>query len=561
MSHDKLLLIANISHNYNGLKAIAEQKEKNQTELFGSGNLPLGILSIDSYVRHNCNRVDTRIIDLNTQFLKKIKFGNLDEQLDHIVENFETFLMEEIGPICIEFKPQIIAISTLFDKSIPTLFELSNSLRTLMPDALIIAGGHPANNLYEKLLGSCSSIDAICLGEGEIPFFELMNSSNPLAYIQDSPYFMTLNKCGKSQQDIRNVNLTNLDDIPMLDYDRFLKQYGNDILCLHNNVLDSAHAFNRQAILMTSRGCPYKCIFCASQLVHGHKMRANSLERVKSEIDYWVSVHKVTTLGIMDDHFLFDIPRAIAIIDYAGSHGLDIRFLNGLAIAPINQELVDCFVRNRIKEVHLALESGSDRVLKDIIKKPLSIKHANEVFNLFKGTDIFVKLYLVVGFPNETKEDIDETLQFLRKTYFHWALISPPTPISGSGLFKQMKETGLLMDYDFSNVSFFNNVYENKQLSNEMNGDIKYTVNLDVNFVNNPYMRLGEFQLARERFESLLISYPDHAFALYYLIKCLEAISEDKNHIEELKHHYNRVIAENSTWKQYALYFHIKTVI
>lgn len=109
--------------------------------------------------------------------------------------------------------------------------------------------------------------------------------------------------------------------------------------------------------------------------------------------------------------------------------------------------------------------------------------------------------------------------------------------------------------YDVSKVSFFDNAFENKALAKEMNGDIKYTVNLDINFVHNPYMRFGAYDLAKERFESLILNYPNHAFAIYYLVKCLEKLGHNENEIAKLKDRYNRLIKEDSKWQMYAGYF------
>lgn len=563
MEKNKIVFVANLSHNYSSLKVLAAQSEKNITELFGSSNLPLGILSIDSYVRKIEPNTETRIIDLNAEFLKKISKGEINSQLNSIVENFDSFLFDNLRYEIEEFQPDIVGISTLFDKSLSTLLTLSQKIKEVFPKVLVVAGGHPVNNLYSKIFEhELSGVDAICLGEGEIPFAELIVSTDKWKYLQDSPYFITKENYYNGEfQTLNDTFLDDLDEIPLYDFDGFFNKYGDEILYMHNNILDVEHSFNKQAVIMTSRGCPYNCIFCASKSVHGQKMRKHSVERIKSEIDYWVDCHKVNTIGFIDDHFLFDINRVIEICDYAGSKNVDIRFPNGLAIAPITGELIECLVRNNVREVQLALESGSERVLREIIRKPLSIKLAENVFNMFLDTNIFVKVFLVMGFPDETREDIHSSLEFLRKANFHWASISSPTPISGSRLL----EESLINDYADANyyekISFFSNCFENKDLSAEMNNDIRYTINLDVNFVHNPYMRMKKYDLAIERFESIIRNYPKHAFAHYYLAQCLEKIDSSNSLIANAKKTYNEIIASDSKWQKYANYFNLELKI
>jgi radical SAM superfamily enzyme YgiQ (UPF0313 family) len=247
------------------------------------------------------------------------------------------------------------------------------------------------------------------------------------------------------------------------------------------------------------------------------------------------------------------VDRAIELCDYAGSKGVDILFPNGLAIAPITEELVQCMERNHVREVNLALESGSQRVLHDIIQKPLTLDIADRVFGYFKKTNIFVRIFLVVGFPDETEEDIEEGLVYLRQADFSWCAISSPTPISGSRLLKECLEKGVLKEYeyDYDEMSYFKSSYVNQD---KYNGDLRYTINLDINFVHNALMRMKRYEEAMKRFESVLSTYPDHAFAWYYLAECQKILGMKMEYQQSLDH-YNKIVQTDAMWKKYAEYF------
>lgn len=546
----KVLFVSNLSHSRHSLQEIWKEKnDRNITELYGSSGFPLGILSIQSYITKYCENVETRIVDLNVEFLKKVRQGNIEQELEKYIECFEKSIMSELQDELMQFQPDIVAISSLFDKNISTLLILAAEIKKVFPNTIIIAGGHPVTNLYEYILiNAQGTIDAISYGEGEIPFKELLSSDDLREHLTVSPYFITVEKL-QSGFEKKYAYVENLDDIPMYDYETYLSKYGDEVLSYHNNVLDTEHSFNRQAVLMTSRGCPYNCIFCASHAVHGKKMRENSIERVKQELDYWIDKKHVETIGFIDDHFLYDVDRAIELCDYVGSKGVDIRFPSGLAIAPITKELVQCMVRNNVREVQLALESGSERVLKEIIKKPLSLEIADRVFGYFKETDIFVKCFLVIGFPDETEQDIEDGLRYLRQADFSWCSISNPTPISGSRLLKETLEKGILKEYDFDNVSFFKPSYANQE---RYNGDLRYTINLDINFVHNALMRMGKYEEAEQRFKSVIMNYPDHAFAWFYLAKCLKLTGRDETFAYSK---YQEIIERDEQWRKYSEYF------
>ncbi|GHV31427.1 hypothetical protein FACS1894167_13790 [Synergistales bacterium] len=417
----------------------------------------------------------------------------------------------------------------------------------MAPNALIIAGGYPCTHFVADIIAHNPAIDAICLGEGEIPFAELVGADDKREYLNTSPYFVTKTHTGTTKGFVCDIN-----DVPRLNYDGYIAKYGDDVIREYVNILSGGKgAYGSEGIMMTSRGCPFHCVFCAAHSIHGRNMRYLSMERVKAEVDYWIDNYNVTAINIIDDHLLGDVARLIEIIDYIAGKGRNVVFANTFAVAPVTKEFVDCLARNGINDVQLALESGSARVLREIMRKPLTLRKTDEVLAMFKGTDIFVKISLLVGFPDETIDDIKEALDYLRKAEYHWATISNLIPISGSEAYKQIiEDTGIEYKMDTANV--FAADYANPETVEYMLGDIKYTMNLDINFVHNGLMRAGKYEMAANRFESVIKSVPDHAFAYYYLAKCYEKIgvNYDNEYAE-----YKRIIGNSDFWSRYAAHF------
>jgi radical SAM superfamily enzyme YgiQ (UPF0313 family) len=525
-----------------------QNEEISLTELFNWSTWPLGILSLESYAKKNMPELQTEIIDLNRTFLDKMNSSpDYKTGLKEITDNYTQFLTEEIIGVCQSEPVDIIALSALFDISLSSLELVAAEARKAAPNALIVAGGYPCTHFAERIIARSPAIDAICLGEGEVPFAGLVEADDKRGYLEASPYFVT-----KTHTGTRNGFVSDINEIPMFDYGGYIAKYGDGVIREYVNVLNGGKsAFGAEGIIMTSRGCPFPCTFCAAHSIHGRGMRYLSTDRVKAEVDFWIDGYDVSTINIIDDHFLGDVGRAIEIIDYICSKGRNVFFANTLSFVPVTQAFVDCLVRNGIKDIHFALESGSARVLREVMRKPTTLKRADEVLAMFKGTDIFVKIALLVGFPDETPDDIDEALEYLRKAEYHWATISNLIPISGSQIYKQIVgDAGIEYDMDSANV--FTAGYANPATVEYMLGDIKYTMNLDINFAHNPYMRMGRYDLAARRFEAILRSYPSHAFAWYYLAICREKTGGDG---AEAYGRYREALAESPMWGKYAEHF------
>jgi len=549
----KVLLVSCSKINNRRLFQITTSSEPlNISEIFGPVTLPLGIMSIEAYLKKVCPQCVIEIISHDVQFKSRLKqSSDIRHEMKHIADNFAGFLMEEIKEAIKRDPPDIIGLSIMFDSQISVLSTVVTEINRLLPETLIVAGGNSASSMAAKLLEQNPRLDAVCIGEGEEPFAKLVNAPDKLEFLSQSTAFATRRKYSVGFVPEHHF-MQNLDDIPSIYESSLFEKYSEHIFSLDGSTFDSEIAAIKQGALMTSRGCPYQCVFCAAYVIHGRKIRANSIDRVKSEIDLLYNKYDVQQIGILDDHFLFDVERAIEIIDYIGQKKLSIKFHNGFLIAAITPELVECLVRNNVKDVYLALESGSARVLKDIIRKPLTLDIAERVFNYFKGTDIFLRIFLVVGLPGETVDDIKDALVFLRTASFHWADVSSAIPISGSELYSILVSNG--GKFDIEEANFYTDSFVPAELSERFGGDLRYTMHLDVNFVHNPYMRMGEYAKAAKLFESLIAVSPDHAFAHYYLEKCLEHLGKSKGA------HFNRfrdIISQSVYWHDYAIYFNL----
>jgi radical SAM superfamily enzyme YgiQ (UPF0313 family) len=574
----KILFVEILRIPYNVLLEQSRAKKMNNTALTSRMSFPIGLLSIESYVKTDCPGVETKILSQNLELQSRLGHDadKRQKNLIDIVDHFDAFLFDDIKRTIDEIKPDVIGLSVMFDACADIFEKACEKLSAYgLP---IIAGGHPLSNMYEYYLKRNPALTAVSIGEGEIPFAEFVKAFENgygMEYLQSSPYFVTAENLSDEEFKPSQTFVQNLDDIPHFDYESLFDKYGWQLLSYSAKNLNSKYNPDlKQMSLLTSRGCPYDCVFCASQKVHGHKVRERSMSYVEKEL-WRFAAFGVKEITLEDDHILYDVPRAIQIIDMAGALGMKVYCPNGLAIAPITQDFVDCLVRNNTAQVNLALESGSQRVLKEIIRKPVTTKRAAEVFKMFAKTKIKPMLFLIFGFPNESIDDINEGLSFLRSIPFWWGSVFSPIPISGSRLFSEQYDKLPVKDdgsYDFNKFVNYLGLLQKEELRNKFpNGNMIYTINLDINFVNNSYIRQGgvllesvhpserefgvyKIRTVRDEFLRITTFTVNHAFAYYYAAKCSEMLGEpdDGNYEKALD-----IIRNNDEWRTYADYFNI----
>ena len=265
----------------------------------------------------------------------------------------------------------------------------------MWPDIPIIAGGAHVSTLREDVLESCDAIDFGFVREAEESIVEFCQEKDP-SQIRGVIY----RNNGKV---IYTGERSYVMDLDTLDWPK-------------NCGIDLDKYLSKEILILTSRGCPYSCIYCPISLAIGKKLRTRSARNVVDEMEYWYRLG-YRRFSILDDNFTFHRDRTIEICDEIENRELKDIFLrcgNG-----IRADRVDRKVLERMKEVgfiHVGygVESGSDRVLQTLKKGETiaEIEHAIRI-SLELGFDI--SLFFVVGAPGETLEDVEDSIRISLK--------------------------------------------------------------------------------------------------------------------------------------------------
>jgi anaerobic magnesium-protoporphyrin IX monomethyl ester cyclase len=549
---EKILFIVppNIEYNDFVNPPINVKSVQKQSRYYGVliTEIPLGILSLVSYVKkYSKGEVDFKLIDFNIVLNKLRKFEHKSFKVF-----FHDFLKKEIEE---NSSPDIIGISSLFAPTYKSMLEIAKSCREISPQSIIIAGGGVPTNLGKEIFAESKDFDALCNGEGEKPLLDLVNAENKIENLENNSSWITQNKikCWKNRYSYTNNMIENLDEIPSYNYNLLdLEGYRiNPTILSYNFIENKRDGFP----LMTSRGCPHHCCFCSSHSVHGRKMRYYSLKRVRADIIDLKDKYNAKVIIFQDDHFMSDEQRALNILDILREFQLTAFFPNSLALYALKRKMLEALKNVGVNQLVLSIESGSERVLREIMHKPLRMSIVKQVVDDCRSLNIYSDINLLIGLPGENKLDIEEERAFLKKIDANWFRINVATPLVGSEMFDICVKHKYFKG-DYLECNYKRAMIETEDFTREYIQEMAYLMNLELNFVHNSDFRLGNYAVALRGFETAIKARNDHAFAYYYASKCYEKLGD----IERAREYYDKAIkciAENSFWRNYVEMFNI----
>jgi len=278
-------------------------------------------------------------------------------------------------------------------------------------------------------------------------------------------------------------------------------------------------------------------------------MRYHSLERIKNDILRIKNDYGVKIVTIEDDHFMGDKKRAYEIVKYIGGLGLIAFFPNSLALYALSQEMLVALKEAGVEQLILAVESGSDYVLRNVMKKPLKLDIVRRVAKNCREIGIYTDCNILLGLPGERMQDIEDTRNFLRTVNANWFRINVATPLQGSEMYDICEEKNYFKDL-VTESNYKKAIVGTEEFDPQYIQDISYDFNIELNFVYNADMRLRQYDVALKGFDNAIAAKPDHALALYYASICnrkLGHIVRAKDLMEKAEDSY----AKSSLWKKY----------
>src|SRR5262245_5218319 len=512
---------------------------KSRAAVLPSFTIPYGILSMQSYLGARCKSpVEMQLLDLNI---------TLQKLVEHRFEgDYTTVFREEIKGYLAAFKPQFVGVSALFNSSNRYIQNIVEVCKEFDHTIITLAGGGLPSAAYKLMLQNCPALDAICKGEGELPLRDLLDADEPWRVIREHKSWIARDELAANKIPQHSF-IEDRDEVPPFDYT------GVNLDFYNNRSIDKQHAGRpkREMAIHTSRGCPFLCVFCSNPSLHGRDVRTMSIERVVSDVRRMKEEFGMTVLLLEDDHFFNDRDRAKQILRELAALGIRVEFPNGVAVYAIDDEVAELFSKAGVSAVALAVESGSDHVLNNIIRKPLKKRLIRPAVEALRKFNVRSHVFIVIGLPGEQDEHREETLQMLLTCGFDWVHVYLAMPIFGSRLYDICVDKGYIDNPKSQDFVATKSVIRAPGVDPVKLEAFAYEMQLRVNFVDNHNMKIGRYDVPIDYLKNVVNKYPDHAFGHYFLAECYRA-TDRQNLADEHFSRFADICGQDVWWRDMA---------
>ena len=335
------------------------------------------------------------------------------------------------------FKPDLVGINCQFSRQYRIYHRMSALVKEADPRIVVVSGGPHATVCPEEVLGD-ANCDYLLLGESEHSFCSLIEALRKDAAV-DAIDGLGWRSGGRTRINPKAQQILDLDALPFPAYHLMdLQKYFR---------LDASHGIRhrkRFCPIITSRGCPAKCTFCSAHQVWGKKYRMRSVENVIQEMRLLKDRYGIEEIMFEDDNVTADAKRAKLLFSRMIEEGFNFVWdtPNGAGVWSMDEEMIDLMKRSGCIMLNFPVESGSQRVLKQVIKKPLDLGKVRKLIAHCQEIGLGHSMFLVIGMPGETLSDMWASVRFAGECGCYTPHISVATPYPGTELYDHCIKEG-----------------------------------------------------------------------------------------------------------------------
>jgi radical SAM superfamily enzyme YgiQ (UPF0313 family) len=325
------------------------------------------------------------------------------------------------------YNPEVVGI-TAQTASYSKALRISRLVKKWNHTCPVIFGGPHASILTEEVLKE-PTVDIVVRGEGDATIVELMNcleAGDPLAGVRG----ISFKQNGGIYHNETQPFVENMDALPfpawhLFDMDRYLARMKG----------------RKVAPVLSSRGCPFGCIFCYRGPAAGKTFRARSPEKIIEEIRLLQGRYGIGDILFVDDIFTLNQKRAERICDLIIESGLDISWRCQTRADCLNLDLLHKMKASNCIDISMGIESGNTQILAATGKK-ITKEKIREAFRLIKEVGISTSSSFIIGLPGDTVETVKETIEFAKELNSNYAIFYAAIPYPGTELARQVVESG-----------------------------------------------------------------------------------------------------------------------
>lgn len=349
--------------------------------------------------------------------------------LDCVKENYD---YQDFAHYLKDFKPDVVGIQ-LFTCDFTAVKKMLKVVKLFNSNILTMIGGPHVSGASKLTLQNIKDADFAFVSEAEIGIRQLLNKKDDLAKVAGLVY--------RSGEEIIVNPAVRIDNLDEFDFPAW------DLMVPKTYPIAPHGSFVKQipvAPIITTRGCPYQCTYCAAGVNAGKKLRKRNIDNVIKEIKLLVNKYNVKEIHIEDDNFTLDKMYVTEFCNKLISENLNLIWAcpNGVRLDTLDSELVQLMEKAGCYSFAVGIESGSPRILKDM-KRIVTVEKMIEKIKLIRDhTNIRISGFFILGYPGETKEDFYMTMDLAYKLPIQRAQFGNFLPLPGTEIFQRLVDQG-----------------------------------------------------------------------------------------------------------------------
>ena len=368
--------------------------------------------------------------------------------------------LKDIINIIKRSNPDVVGISTV-TQFISDAYEIARISKEHNPNCLVVLGGpHPTALPIETLRGS-KFVDVVVKGEGEITFLELLKNKEKGNFDGIKGICYRIND--KIIQNENRPFINDLDNLPFPAYHLLpMNKYRERRkLSIKKSGKDYGDIFG---CISSSRGCPYNCSFCASNVIWGRKWRPRSAENIVEEMKLLNDKYHVKKIYFADDLTTLDKKRMEKMCKLIKKEKIDILWSCPSRVNLINGELCYILKKGGCKTIGLGIESGVQSTL-DFLNKHITLDQSKAAVKTANKAELQTESNFIIGIPGETKSMINQTISFAFSINLDFVNFSILTPFPGTKIYNYARENNLLLTKDWSKYTTLDPIIKLKNIT------------------------------------------------------------------------------------------------
>lgn len=344
--------------------------------------------------------------------------------------------------------PDVVGLSILTPRYAISK-KLIASLREKLPEIKIVVGGAHISALPEASIKDLK-VDYAVVGEGEYTLLELLDYLKGKKKIGDIPGLVYYFNNEVIKVNAKRPNIINLDSIPFPAWE----------LIDPRKYPPMPHQFFFKkypiAPIITTRGCPYVCTFCAAESIWGRKYRMRTTKNIVDEIELLVTKYGVKEIHIEDDNFTLIKKHAMDVCNEIIKRKLNIvwKCPNGVRVDSLDKELLEKMKESGCYQLAFGIESGNQRIL-DNVNKKLDLKRVPQVIKNAKAVGLEVHGFFILGLPGETYKTAMDTIKYSKFLELDVANYATLAYLPGSAIFNEWIKKRKTDSIDWSSINYY----------------------------------------------------------------------------------------------------------